>query len=214
MQKKSNSLGLIIGAVVLTILCLAIVFQSGAPVGSNSSYVPVLDKEDWTLGNKDSDVIVYEFSDMQCPACAQYHEQIMKPLIAKYSDRVLFVFRHFPLEGLHKNAIKAAIALEAAGKQNNFFEMQDLLFTRQSEWSESEDVNTIFIVYAKELGLDEAIFQTDIDSLELAAKINPIYKILSEKGFEYTPTFYLNDKKLENSGNLEDFEKILDKELN
>jgi protein-disulfide isomerase len=46
-------------------------------------------------------------------------------------DRLLFVFRNFPLTQIHPHAQHAAEAAEAAAMQGNFWEMHDYLFEHQ-----------------------------------------------------------------------------------
>lgn len=89
---------------------------------------------DQVKGKENASVTLIEYADFQCPACASY-APVVEQLEENYGDRVRFVFRHFPLISIHKNAYAASVATEAAGAQGKFWEMHDLLFERQSEWS-------------------------------------------------------------------------------
>ena len=77
-------------------------------------------------GNPNADVVLVEYSDLQCPACAAYHP-VVKEVVEQYSDEIRFEYKHFPLP-MHPYAIQAAVAAEAAGQQGMFFEFHDLLF--------------------------------------------------------------------------------------
>lgn len=79
-------------------------------------------------------VTLVEFSDLQCPACAQAHP-VVKQILEENKGNINFVYRHFPLSQ-HKNARIAAEAAEAAGEQGKFFEMVSKLFENQNKWSE------------------------------------------------------------------------------
>ena len=81
-------------------------------------------------GNPEAKAVLMEYSDFQCPACAAYQpivKQIVEEFSAEGGDKMVFVYRHFPLSQ-HKNSKKAASAAEAAGKQEKFWEMHDLIF--------------------------------------------------------------------------------------
>ncbi len=86
-------------------------------------------------GNKDARVVIAEFSDFQCPFCKRWSETTMDPLLKKYGNNVALAFLHFPLTQIHPNAGNASVAAICAGEQGKFWEMHDLLFARQAEWS-------------------------------------------------------------------------------
>ncbi|MEK7522624.1 MAG: thioredoxin domain-containing protein, partial [Patescibacteria group bacterium] len=103
--------------------------------------------------------LLVEYSDFQCPACKNAHN-ILKAIEASGSadfditEKVTFVYRHFPLSQIHNKANVAAYAAEAAGIQNKFWEMTDLLFDNQQTWKESKNPQQEdFVNYAKELKL-------------------------------------------------------------
>jgi len=83
--------------------------------------------ESYFKGSSDAKVILVEFSDFECPACAKY-SQILRQVDESYRDDVKIVFRHFPLESIHENAMFAANAAEAAGTRGKFWEMHDIAF--------------------------------------------------------------------------------------
>ena len=126
--------------------------------------------------------------------------------------QVRFAYRHFPLPQ-HKNAKLAATVAEAAGKQDKFWEMHDLIFQNQSDWSEEKNAAVIFAKYAQDLGLDLAQFQTDIASEEIKAKIENDYKSGVKAGVNSTPTFFLNGKKINNPRNYDEFKNAIEQAL-
>lgn len=78
--------------------------------------------------------------------------------------------------------------------------MNDLLFSRQTEWSGQQDTVSIFKKYASELGVDQTQFDACLDGSKYAAKIQADQKDgeqdmagLSSKG---TPTFIINGAPL------------------
>lgn len=138
-------------------------------------------------------VELVEFSDLQCPACRSVHEPL-KQLLTKYEGKVKYVWRHFPLTTIHKNALAAAYAVEAANMQNKFWEMQDILFARQEEWQglgESE-VRGKFVEYAVQIGAEKDKFSADMDSQEAKDAVSRDLVDTTRFGLGSTPTFFVN----------------------
>jgi protein-disulfide isomerase len=153
---------------------------------------------DHVFGKSDSKVVLVEYGDYQCPGCGGAYPTI-KQVTEKYKGQVAFVFRNFPLVSLHPNARAAAAAAEAAGLQGKYWEMHDMLYENQSSWqnlSSSERID-FFAGYAKDLGLNEATFKTDLSSDKVNQKISYDQAIGKKAGVNATPTFYLNGKAVE-----------------
>lgn len=194
-------LGFLVGAYMLT---------SQPEVSEYPELAQVKDNDHIKWSNKKERVLV-EFSDLQCPACAQYHNVLLKELAKdkEVTDNVTFVYKHFPLDAAHPHAREAAYAAEAAGKQGKFFEMHDLLFENQNSWSgESNPVET-FIGYAKQLELNEEQFKKDMESKEIQDRVQNDFLLGSEANVQGTPTFFLNGRRLSNPGTIEEFKQML-----
>ena len=158
-------------------------------------------------GDKEALATLIEYSDFQCPACGSYYP-ILKKVTEDLSAKVRFAYRHFPLPQ-HKNAKLAATVAEAAGKQGKFWEMHDLIFQNQSDWSEEKNAAILFAKYAQDIGLDLARFQTDIASDDIKAKIENDYKSGVKAGVDSTPSFFLNGKKIANPRNYDEFKNYI-----
>lgn len=214
MDAENNLIGKVI--VIITVLVVAGAIFWGIRTqdsGSKNVNVEVTD-EDTYLGNKDAKVTLVEYSDFQCPACKAF-EDIVKQLRESYSAEDLkIVYRHFPLRSIHPNADLAAQAAEAAGEEGKFWEMKDLLFKNQAEWSQEKDPRGLFGAYAKEVGLDVSEFDEDLlpedDSKE---RVEKDYQSGVALGVNSTPTFILNGVVLKNPQNLDEFKKLIDAEL-
>lgn len=161
--------------------------------GTLSSPVSV---SDWTKGSATPKVSFVEYSDFQCPACGAYHP-LLEEMYAKYKDSISFTYRHFPLPQ-HQNALPAAYAAEAAGAQGKFWEMADMLFTNQAEWSEVANAGAIFEGYAQKLGLDIAKYKIDIASDTTKAHVEASKKSGTLSALDHTPTFFINGKIIAN----------------
>lgn len=163
---------------------------------------------DWTKGATTSKAVLVEYSDFQCPACASY-EPLVKTMLATFPNDLTFVYRHFPLITIHRNADYAAGAAEAAGIQGKFWEMHDLLFEKQSEWDNKENALSIFAEYAVSLGLDKEKFESDTISIQTRQKINDAYRSGTQSGVKGTPTFFLNGKMIQSPRSEEEFKQII-----
>lgn len=163
-------------------------------------------------GKQDASVTLVEYSDFQCSACAAYYP-VVEQVIEKYKGQISFEYRHYPLTSIHRNAFAASRASEAAAKQDKFWEMYRLLFASQSSWENSNNAQTIFDGYARQLGLNIAKFQDDFASRETNSAINASIAGFNELGLpKATPTFLLDGKKV-SPRNLEDFSKLIDERL-
>lgn len=153
---------------------------------------------DHVFGNKDSKVLLIEYGDYQCPGCGASFPTV-KTVTEKYKDDIAFVYRHFPIPSLHPNARAAAASAEAAGLQGKFWEMHNLLFTKQKEWESAalNQRNDLFASYASSLGLDVNKFKTDVESDRVTQKINFDQAVARKDNVKATPSFFLNGKSLD-----------------
>jgi protein-disulfide isomerase len=152
---------------------------------------------DHTFGKTDSKVVLVEYGDFQCPSCGGAHPQI-KEVTEEYKDKVLFIFRNFPLTTIHPNARAAAGAVEAAGLQGKYWEMHNLMFESQNAWSSltgAERTNQ-FVAYAQQLKLNTDQFLNDLAKESINQKISFDQALGKKLNVNATPTFYLNGEKL------------------
>lgn len=147
-------------------------------------------------GKKDAKVQVVEFGDFQCPACGVAHPEV-KAVIEMYKDNpnVNFVFRNFPLDTIHPNAHISAEAAEAAGAQGKYWEMHDLLYETQSEWSTSTTPMDLFTKYAEKIGLNVNDFKVSVEQRLHTDVISADTKDGEAAGVNSTPTFFINGEK-------------------
>ncbi|HEX8181962.1 MAG TPA: thioredoxin domain-containing protein [Pyrinomonadaceae bacterium] len=146
-------------------------------------------------GRIDAPLQLEEFGDYQCPPCGQFHPVVQR-VVAQYGDRVRFSFRNFPLVTIHKFAAEAARAAEAAGAQGKFWEMHDLLYERQQEWSKGAAARPFILKYAQELGLDMNRFTQDIDGAVAGMRVAQDESVGRIRGVTGTPTLYLNGREV------------------
>jgi protein-disulfide isomerase len=121
-------------------------------------------------------VVVY--ADFECPFCALLHRRL-----AERRRRVLF--RHFPVRSSHPRAWAAACAAEAAGRQERFWEMHDLLFADQARLEDPHLWRR-----AEELGLDLQRFDSDRRSDEVRERVRRDFDSGVRAGVVTTPTLF------------------------
>lgn len=142
-----------------------------------------------------SPVIIEEYGDYQCPPCGQLYPEL-KQIEQEYGNQVQVVFHHFPLMKIHKNALMAAHAAEAARNQNKFWEMHDRLYRNQKEWSELDDPKPVFLSYARQLNLNIDQFTNDLGSNVIDQKISADLQRGASVGVTGTPTVFLDSNLL------------------
>jgi len=136
-----------------------------------------------------------EFGDYQCPPCGNLHP-IVTAIKKDYGERLRFVFHHFPLRQIHANAQAAAEAAVAAGNQNKFWEMHNLLYEDQSGWSEAPDMQPVITGFARAIGLDLNRFISDARSAATASTIATDIEQGMRLGVDSTPTIFINGEKI------------------
>jgi protein-disulfide isomerase len=182
--------------------------DNGAPVS-----VAAIAENDWVKGNREAKVILIEYSDFQCPACAAYYP-LVKQLAQEFADDAAFVYRHFPL-GIFPNSRIAGQAAESAGRQGKFWEMHSMIFDGQREWSNQNrgQAEEIFTSYAERLNLDVEQFKNDFNSQEAKDKINSDHRSGLKARVNATPTFFLNGERIRNPRSYEEFKSIINQAI-
>lgn len=77
--------------------------------------VPALAADDRYLGNINADVVIIEYSDIDCPFCKRFHPT-MERIAQEYGSKIAWVYRHFPLDSLHPEARTKAEATECVAQ--------------------------------------------------------------------------------------------------
>lgn len=173
-----------------------------APSGNNPTAVPptvqnpptsnikiTLDDTDPVLGDKDAEITIVEFSDFECPFC----QRAANGAVAEFKQSSYFkngevnlVYKHLPLNSIHPNAQKAAEASACAHDQGKFWEMHDIIFANMRQL----DVASLK-VYAGQIGLNQAQFDSCLDGGDKADKVNNDLQQATEAGGRGTPYFVL-----------------------
>ena len=156
----------------------------------------VPDEQGHVLGAANAPVTVVEFADFQCSYCASA-ELIVKQVLSQYPDKIRFVYRHFPLTGIHPYAMQAANASECAGNQNKFWEMHDRIYDRQGEFDkEGFSSGEFFLNIASEIGVNNVKFENCINNDSFHDYVIQDISDGLRYGVNGTPTFFVNREKV------------------
>lgn len=154
-----------------------------------SKLYPPVNERDHAQGPADAPLTLVEYGDYQCPHCRQAYP-VIKAIQQQLGERLRFVFRNFPLSNAHPFAVPAAVAAEAAGRQQRYWPMHDMIYERQNELG-----NEALFAFAIALQLDMAAFRRDIQDPALSEKVEKDFESGMRSGVNGTPTFFINGRK-------------------
>lgn len=158
-------------------------------------------------GNPNASVTVVEFGDFECPSCGR-EEPVVEEVLQKYGAQVRFVFRQFPLEKVHEDALRAAEASECAADQGKFWEAERKFYENQIDLSESALEH-----YAGELGLDQARFKQCLSSGATEARVRQDIADARALGLNATPTFFIGQRAFARPIEISEFFDAIDQAL-
>ncbi len=209
MNSETKVISIILAITALVIIAgLSITKNSGArntiQLNSNiliASTTPI-------QGNPDAAVSIVEFADFACPACAMLHPNLTAALAPYVSSQassststpsVSYALRLIPIHG--NDSVFSAMAAFAAGKENKFFEMGEILLKKQSEWVNIPETRQreLFISYATTLGLNAVTFTSLLDSPDFKKEVTTILNAdnadAAKMNIASTPTLIINGTK-------------------
>ena len=218
---SKNTIIFTIASIVIIFGFLYLVFAtSNSPVEVKTyQSAKKINKNDHVKWSQDKKTLLVEYSDFQCPNCKVWGDFFKQqnlsnnPDFEKIKEKVTFIYRHFPLSN-HKNALPSSYAAEAAGLQGKFYEMHDLLFETQTDWSELKDSKNFFIFLAKSLKLDVEKFKRDMNSSTVKKKVEDDKNSGIKANVNSTASFFLNGVYLDKLNSTQDLINILLKEAN
>ena len=187
-----------------------------APRAAREAPATVLDDgfRGYTLGSDSARVEVTEYSDFECPFCANFATvqmpTIREQLIA--AGKVRWRYRDFPIPG-HQYGRYAAHAAQCAGEQGKFWEMHDQLFLNHSWAQTGKNPTGLFRDFAKAAGADLARYDACMASGRFASRIEFSRQEGLQRGVNGTPTFFVNGTELHTGRRLpasDDFKRLVD----
>jgi Na+/H+ antiporter NhaA len=164
---------------------------------------PAVDAErDHIRGPAEAAVTLVEYGDLECPYCGQA-EQVIRELLSDFGD-LRYVWRHLPLNDVHPHAQLAAEASEAAGAQDKFWEMHDLMLAHQDALTLRDIMG-----YAQELGLDTERFKEHLRRRKGAPRIAEDVESADMSGVSGTPSFFINGHRHQDAYDIDTLSKAV-----
>lgn len=158
------------------------------------------------IGPRDARVTIVEFSDFQCPYCAQAVIKL-NALLKAYPNDVKLVFKQFPLD-IHSQAALAAAAALAAHRQGKFWPLHDAMYADRTHLS-----RTTILAMAQAAGLDIKRFQQDWDSPSIKQALLREEAEGEKAGVDSTPTIFIDGQKYNGALDLAAVRPIIEAEL-
>lgn len=171
-----------------------------APTGGEApaaaaAKTPKITKEDHIRGEEYAPIALIEYSDLECPFCKTFHPTAKK-ILEEYKGKVKWVYRHYPLS-FHANAQKEAEASECVnelGGNEAFWKYIDAIYERTTANGTGFALDKLGPL-AAEVGVNQAQFQTCLDSGKMAQKVKDQMALGSSEGVTGTPGNILMDIK-------------------
>ncbi|MFA5947710.1 MAG: thioredoxin domain-containing protein [Candidatus Gracilibacteria bacterium] len=193
---------------LLFIAFSAYISGSLAVTKSETLLSSALSPSDNIQGDPQAKVILIEYSDFQCPACANYAPMV-RDIVEEFKAHMAFSYRNYPLESIHKNSLPSAYAAQASAEQGKFWEMHDMLFENQNQWDSLDDPKETFVSYAKTLSLDIEKFKQDFESSKTRNKVKNDLNSAKDMKLQSTPSFFLNGQLINNPRSYEQFRTLI-----
>ena len=174
-----------------------------------------------TRGNKDAKVVAINYDDFECPFCSRMHSALFPTLLKEYGDKVLFIYKDYPLDEIHPWAIHAAVNANCLAAQNNdaYWDFADYVHSNQKEINEAKGspaqnaaLDKLTTLQGQKHKVDEAKLQACVkaqDDKAVRASQSEGDKI----GVSATPAMFVNGQKVDGAVPIDDLRAVLDRAL-
>jgi protein-disulfide isomerase len=170
-------------------------------------------KDEPMRGNANAAVTIVEYSDFQCPFCAQAYKTVEEEVLKEYGDKVRLVFKNFPLN-IHPWAESAALATACVRQQKPeaFWKLYDFFFVHQAEITPA-NVKEQALGVVRDAGADAETFTACFDSKSAMGLVKADEDEATALAVRSTPTFFINGRRLEGAVPLESFKPLIEEAL-
>lgn len=167
-----------------------------------------------SLGKLNAKVTMIEFADYTCPYCLKWHSSIFNKLKEEYIDtgKVRFIYWDFAF--LSEKSVRAAEAASCAADQGRYWEYHQELFDNQESFIASNNIDSYLNSLASKLVMDKKAFQSCLQDNKYTEKIKEYLNKASAVGVSSTPTVTINGIKLEGAMPWQNYQQIIESELN
>ncbi|MHA7733794.1 DsbA family protein [Nitrosopumilus sp. S6] len=165
----------------------------------NTPPINVSIDDDPMKGDPNAPITIIEFSDYECPFCGRFYANTLPLIEENYinTGKVNFVYRDFPIQSIHPNAVPAAMAAECADDQEMFWPYHDMIFENKSTWEKLGRVNLLneFVQYATILELNIEEFSLCLESNKHLDEVRNDLQDGQSYGVDGTPGFFIGNNE-------------------
>jgi protein-disulfide isomerase len=174
-----------------------------------------------TRGNINAKVTVVNYDDFECPFCSQMHRVLFPGLLKEYGDRVLFIYKDYPLEEIHPWAVHAAVNANCLGAQNGdaYWDYADYLHANQSAINgekgrdgQNAELDKLATLQGQKHNLDVAKLQACLKAQDDKAVRASMHEG-DTVGVDATPTMFISGRKLDGAVPADEVRLALDQAL-
>lgn len=174
-----------------------------------------------TRGNKDAKVVAVNYDDFECPYCSRMHQTLFPEIFKEYGDRVLFIYKDFPLTEIHPWAVHAAVNANCLATQNNdaYWDYADYLHANRKEVDSAQGpdgrfaaLDKLALAQGQKHNLDSAKLQACLKTQNEDA-VRASMKEADGLGVSATPTMFINGQKVDGAVPLPELRAALDRAL-
>ena len=174
-----------------------------------------------TRGAKNSKVTIVNYDDFECPFCSRMHSTLFPGILAEYGDRVLFIYKDYPLEEIHPWAVHAAVDANCLATQNGdaYWDYADYLHGNQHAISaeknrdgQNAELDKLASLQAQKHNLDVAKLQACTKAQDDKA-VRASMREAEGLGVEATPTMFVNGQTMDGAVPADEVRMALDQAL-
>lgn len=174
-----------------------------------------------TRGNASAKVVAVNYDDFECPFCSRMHQTLFPQLLKEYGDRVMFIYKDFPLADIHPWAIHAAVDSNCLAAQNvdAYWDFADYIHANQKEVSSEKGLDAQTAALDHITTLQGQKHSLDLVKLQACIKAQndaPVRASMKEGdalGIDATPTLFVNGEKLDGARSITELRALLDRAL-
>jgi len=204
---KKNILILAIGVVVALVVIVFILRAVMKPTGPTDSQMTTLP----VLGDPKAPLTIFEYASFACEHCA-HAQPMIKEVLSRYEGKVKLVYIHFiPVQQpTHERAAAAGVC---AAEQGKFWPFAHLMFERQSSWVKDPNPDALWLLYASQAGMDTNLLAKCLDAPAAHQAVAQQLMMGSGQMVQRTPTFLIGEERIVSPTSVDEFIKVIDKEL-
>ena len=174
-----------------------------------------------TRGNKDAKVVAVNFDDFECPFCSRMHQTLFPELFKEYGDKVLFIYKDYPLATIHPWATHAAVNANCLAAQNSdaYWDFADYIHANQKEVNAEKKGDPQFAVLDKDTLQQGQKHNLDMTTLQACIKtqnedaVKQSVKQGDSLGIDATPTMFVNGQRVDGALPIDEVREVLDRAL-